>query len=78
MNKKGSRVCDSARGFPLVMRHVQHRRKRHRVVIEAKHLLAGRAAAAHAVIGPVLRTGAQRISGRRRFPWRTWRRLCSS
>ena len=59
METKGSRVCDSTRGFPSVMRHIEHPLVRHRVVIEVKHLLAGRAAATHAVIGLVLLAVAQ-------------------
>jgi hypothetical protein len=49
------------------MRHVEHPLVRHRVVIEVKHLLAGRTAAAHAVGGPVLLAMLQRVGGRRRF-----------
>jgi len=42
------------RSFCLVVRHVEHPLVRHGVVVEVKHLLAGWATAAHAIVGAVL------------------------
>ncbi len=46
-------------GTSGVVRHVEHPGERHRVVVQVKHLFAGRAAAKHAVVGAILCAVAQ-------------------
>jgi hypothetical protein len=51
------------------MRHVEHPGERHRVMVQVKHLLASGTTATDAVVGTVLRAGAERIGCRRRIDW---------